>query len=279
MNFKLFTFVLIALILATPALGALNEYEAGAAATKYQHTGEIATAYGPYTYLNHPYYCVEFDTNGSVTGVVIIDGISGELADMETARKISYAHNLLREINADSINSLVQDSTDFKNLAKEMKNLSDEIENNQLTTSPYLNSSTKQQMKDISKVVIKMEMSMTKLATTLDNQIVLERATLNGNKSYENAVKIMNGYNETARNMDELIPILREAESIMEEDMGITELEVYNDELKRAEQDLQKSVDWDISSMESRANEIPGFSLLISICSILIVGVLIKRRK
>ena len=266
--------------MTTPALGALNEYEAATAAAKYQYDNELARAYGPYTYLNHPYFYVEFATAGTTTGVVIVDGISGNLVDnTDTARKISYTHNVLKDIDSSSVSSDAQDAADFRQLSKEMRDLNDEIDKNQLTTSIYLNESEKQQMRDLSRVIVKMEISITNFANTLDKQVIAERDVLNGNKSYENSVKITNGYKEMARNADELIPIFKEFESIIGESLGIAELEVYNDELKRVEQELQRSVNWDISSMESRKNSVPGFGVLLAICAVLITGVLIQKRR
>jgi hypothetical protein len=275
--------------MTTPALGALNEYEAATAASKYQYDNELARAYGPYTYLNHPYFYVEFTTAGTSTGVVIVDGISGELTDMETARKISYTHNMIGEIDADYIRLMSQESTNYKTSIIVMRGQS--YEANQLSTSDFLNSSEKQRMRDLSRVLTKMEISMTKAANTMDNQIILNRAALNGNKSYENAVEIMNKHKEFARNTDEVIIAFKECEVITGDSLVTSEMEAYNDELKREEQRLQKNVDWDINSMEARKKSVPGFGILIAIysvliggiliviCSVLIGGILIKRRK
>ena len=282
MKYKIFVLAAIILLLITPALGVISEYEAQGAVAKYQHDDEIAIAYGPYTYMDHPYYYIEFKTGNIKTGVMFIDGISKEpITDKSIMEKIAYTHYALGDIDFASLTQMAQVSTELRQIPIMVRDLNNYVNENQRAIA-YLNSSEQKKINDMLNILNKMNYSAMKIANTSDEFIAIGRDALNGNKSYDNAKKIMNAANGMARDFDEFSAVVKEMSAIDEEfDMSgeLIQLEIVSDELRRLEQDAEKNVSWDVSSAESRINSIPGFGMLFAVCSLLIGGVLIKRRK
>lgn len=282
LRFKTFILFLVLILSITPAFGVLSEYEATSAASKYQKSDEYAIAHGPYTYMNHPYYYIEYtNVNRNQTGTVILDGITGRPAEIETAKKIAYTHYILGNVTAEDVTGSLQDTADYKRLAKDFKEMTDEIDDLNLTTSPYLNATEKAEIAELRRITAETERILSSMIVDFETFLLIEKECLNGTISYENAVKYMDAANNFSKTSEELIEVFKDMDILLGEESDgsdIPELELAIDEINRIEQNAQKSTDWDISSMESRTQTIPGFGILFAVAAILIGGVLYKRK-
>ena len=282
LKYKLFVLIAVMLLLITPAFGAISEYEASETAAKYLHDGETVVAHGPYTYMSQPYYYIEFRTGNTKTGVMFIDGTYNEpITDKATEEKIAYTHYALKNLDSASLTQIEQASSELQNFKAMIKNLNSYVnENKQAIAS--LDSSEQNKINDTVNALNKMDNPTTVLADKFDEYVVIGKDVLNGNKSYDNAKKIMDMTNGMSKNLDEFILVAKELSSTNEE-LGMSDrliqFEVVSDELKELDQNTENTISEDVKSAESRKKPVPGFGLLFTVCSILIVGVLIKRRK
>ena len=271
---KLVAVAFILLMLAAPAFGALNGFQAASAASKYQHVNELAQAFGPYTYQGHPYFYVEFTTNGVHTGTVIIDGVTGNSTDLETARKIAFTHYVLGNITAESTAETARSLAESRQYMRELQEMQNEM--SRLATHPRLTATERNEIREAERILTNMTVAFTPLITHTERLLAIERDALNGSRSYENAVKYMEVIGDFSKAIDRAIEVLREAEEFIEDDFGLIELEVLNDELKRFEQDMQRTVDWNIASMESRTQSAADMDLLIGliVIGIILIGII-----
>ena len=271
---KLVAVAVVLLMLTAPAFGALNGFQAASAASKYQNVNEIAQAFGPYTYQGHPYFYIKFTTDGVHTGTIIIDGISGESSDIETARKIAFAHYVFGNITAENTAETARNITEYRQIIRELQEGQNEI--SRLAASPRLTAAERNELREIEVIFTNMTVSFTSFVAHMENALAIERDVLNGSRSYENAVKYMEVIGDLSETIDRVIEVLREAEALLEEDFGLIEIEIANDELKRFEQDMQRAVDWNIASMESRTQAASDSDLLIGLIIIgfMLIGII-----
>ena len=277
--------LVVVLLSMTPVACSINQTDAEQIALKYKDTDESLKICGPYTYMDHPYYYIEFRTEDTKTGVIVIDGMSKELIkDLNIIEKISYTHCVLNGTEGISNEKIAQYASELRQISKEMKDWNTEINKTLQQGSADLNSTEKKQLSDRSQALTKFEISLTNVANGFDRFVTIKKDVLNGNKSYENAEKMMNTVSEMNRNIDDFILSTKGLESAIYEDLnkegGIVQLERYSKELEKFEKKLEENVSWDVTSAEARKKSIPGFVLMSAVCSILImVGILIKRRK
>lgn len=244
------------LVLTTPAFGVLNEFQAASAVSKYQHSNELATVYGPYTYLNHPYFYIEFTRNGTKTGVVIIDGRTGNVVDIEAARKIAFTHHVLRDITETKSVETSEALTRYRQLSRELQEKQDEL--NFLLMHPFLFLSTaeRNEIRDQRRAMANAERFYDAIIPHVEQILTIERNVLNGSRSYENAIRYMEAYGNVAGAIDMHIEGLREAEKVLEADFGSERIRYFSNDMRNFEQSLQRAVDRDIASMESRTQTV-----------------------
>ena len=272
------------LFLMEPAACSINQTDAEQIALKYKDANESLKVYGPYTYMDHPYNYIEFKTGDIKTGIIIIDGMSGKLVkDLNITEKIAYTHCALNGTECVPIEETAKYASELRQISKEMKDRNAEINKLLQQGSADLNSTEKKQLNDRSQALTKSDMSLTNIANDFEQLVIIRRDMLSGNKSYENAEKIMKTVSEMNKNINEFILSTKELDPAIVEDLnkneGIAQLERYSEELKKFEEGVEKNVSWDVVSTESRKRSIPGFRLWFTVCSVLIVGVFIKRRE
>ena len=282
MKYKLFILTLIMLLLITPAFGAISKDEASEAAAKYQRNGEVPIVYGPYTYMDQPYYYIEFRNEDIKTGVIFIDGVSKKpVTDREISEKIVYSHYILNGVDSESLTQIEQASLEFRKFSQMTKDLNSNSNENQQKIAS-LDPSEKKKLDDTLNALNKINNSVTNIADKYDVFVATGKDGLGGNKSYDNAKKMMDTSNSMAQDFNEFSLVAQELSSINEGfDMSevLTQMESFSSELKKLERDSENAILSDVASAESRTNATPAFSILFSVCSLLIVGVLIKRRK
>ena len=260
---------LVLLVLIAPAFGMLSEFQATAAAAKYQNPNELATVFGPYTYQDHPYFYIKFTESGIKTGVIIIDGISGNSSDLETARKIAFTHYVLGDITFENTAEMTIRITELRRVIRETQEAQNELK--RIMTFPHWTAAERNEMRELEIILPDLIMSYTNFMHHMEQALTIERDVLNGSKTYENAIKRMEISGELHKETDRQIEILIKMGVIMNRDFDPTEMKVLNDELKRREQIIQRSVDWDIASMEER-QEINAISNVILIGLVLFVA-------
>ncbi|WNY25562.1 hypothetical protein MsAc7_11140 [Methanolapillus millepedarum] len=190
--------LLFILMMLTPALGAISLEDAWITAGGYSIGDGEQMDMNLYTLESHPYYFVEYSVNNTLTGVLVIDGETGEVVkDSETVQKISYTNFYLKNVTQEYISGLnisaqvYKASSDFCN--KQADLFKKEI--------PTLKDGDRQKLGTIAQSYQEAGTAYGEMATLYGEVAVVASDVVSGNRSYENAMKLTG-------QMDELEKIL-----------------------------------------------------------------------
>jgi len=304
------TFVVLVLLLLTlPTLGAIGEDQIKQIAEPYRYSDEGVLVYGPYTYKNEPYYLVDFypeNDENLTTGVLIIDAETEKIvSNKEITDKIIIAHRIAYFVSSQSISNLEITSKYYGNYIEFIK------EDIKITEESAKLMNQQSNFSSIIEANRKVENSSSALKENIDQQIIISKKIYAGERSYENAIELKTLNEKYISLLEECLDLRVEyrAQSVRYYDLGNqmgynsnryewesgreqylagidANTKIIEDELKMVKDD--KAVDdgyinFTSNSIDSRltgaAAKTPGFSLLVSVFALLIVGIFIKKQK
>ena len=300
--------IVTVLLSMTMAACSINQTNAEQIALKYKYADESLKIYGPYTYELNSYYVAEFYQVGDgdfTQGVLIINEETGELLrDKEIAKRIFWVHFTVKNNNVLIGNHESLAEIYNREASVGQKNVQT-IEN----ASELMKNRNFEKMIEIEK---KSTDTYANLSETVSKIAVLEKKIEAGDRLYENAMEIKKLNDEYISLLEKLLGMDEEYKTQLAyyyDDIGHTpgynsnryswdksreemfkthdavtenrrdELELEKENRKIGEEYISsavESIDQRIS--ETPDEQVPGFSLLFAICSMLIVGILIKRR-
>ena len=301
--------VLMLLSLTLPALGAIGEYEIKQIVEPYRYSDEGVLVYGPYTYKNAPYYLVDFyptDDESLTTGVLIIDAETEKIVtNKEIADKIIITYCIAYFVSSQSISNLeitskyYGDNIEFMKEDIKIAEESAKLMNQQSNFSSIIETSRK------------VENSNSALKENVDQQIAISKKIYAGDHSYENSIELKTLTENYISLLEEYLDLRVEyrVQSVYYYDLGKqmgfnsnryewegsrdrylagidADTKIIEDELK-IEKEIKAIDDEYISFMSNSIDprltdtgaETPGFTLLISVFVLLIVGFFIKKQK
>ena len=290
----------------------ISQYEAKNIAEKYMQKDEIVTVYGPYTYMNHPYYYIKMQTpegkiEGLISGLIILNGETGAIVkDKNIMQKVIYTHHKIEndigtdaEISKQNYKTCLEGEYEFNKLSDEW--------NNRKTYFPA-SSKNYSSVEEMSIWFSYMGRLSGKMARDYEELIRIETDILKGNKSYENVNAasvqqklIHNSKKEFLQFEERCCDTMLNNPDLCTKIGGITIREIAERKLKaidelghlnaqeKWEQDLNGQVDREVEfayrksgvyeNFTSNTNQksTPGFGIILAIASILAIGIL--RRK
>ncbi|WNY24049.1 hypothetical protein MmiHf6_13740 [Methanimicrococcus hongohii] len=305
---KLTAVAVIFLLLATPAYGTLTRDEAVQSVLPYSRNHGSLSMAGPYTYQDNAYYYAEMTTNGTLSGVLIVNGETGDvITDESIARKISFTHLYLTNVtqmNLAGYKTMKETYTASAAVCRQKA----EIFNQEI---PLYNSADRQKLGTIVQSYQNTAVVFDDLATLFDKIIATQEDVISGNASYENAVilenqtdefeklleKLDKAYDKTIEDTNTYYDILIDGASTYGlnasqiSDYKIIGNSAFNQErevlitmqLQLIEEDRVNTntrVETDIVLMNNllSKSEVPGFGILAAVCALIGI-VLYGRRK
>ena len=299
----------IILMIMTPALGAITKDEAAQSVLPYSKTHDALNIIGPYTYGNHPYYYAEMKTNGSLSGVLIVDGENGEIVtDKNVAEKISYTRAYFENVTPENLAAYNISKDIYTASAIVCKQRADLFKNE----IPLYNADEREKLGTIVQSYQETADLFEELAKFFEKNGAVQVDIMSGNASYENAMLLTSQVKE----FEEILQKLDKAyDKIMADtntyyDVLINGAAVYNlnatqladykivsDATMKQEKEIivtqqialieddknntEARVEKDMQLMDEllKKKGIPGFSILAVVCAVLIGGILIQKRR
>lgn len=178
------------MLLLTPAACLISTDEAEQTALKYKEQNESKDIYGPYTYLNSPYYLVDYkpaDDANYTNGVIIIDAETGKVVkDKEIVEKIALTHYIFfGGYSREWIESYEMDSAYYKTregiMNENIKTIKESIK--------VMNNTTK--LDNYLTITEVMKETYSDLSVCRDKQVDVAKKINAGEASYENAVIVV----------------------------------------------------------------------------------------
>lgn len=308
---KIICLLFIALFLISPVYGETikETQQAADTAVAYATSGEEAWAHGPYFYQSHPYYYIQFLTDENLTGVLILDAENGEIVkEIDTIEKISYTVWYLNNVTSEIIPAYNITVDTYQKSAVRLNETAETLEQE----ARFMSEGDKNKVNDAAEAYRNMAILIEEYADMLSNTIPIMEDIVNGNKSYENAIKLAEendkvekviikmdpAYDDVIENTNAYYDILIEKSSTyrlnktLTQDYKTTFNNVWTQEksiivtagLDAFEEDRQtvkekQERDVQLAKDRIKTAEAPGFGILLAICAILISCILINRKK
>jgi len=293
-------------ILTAPALGVITESEAVTTAEKYSKGSENIIVYGLYTYQNVPYYFIIFSPTYAekmTSGCVVINAENGEIASKDVAEKIIIAECTEFAVGDTYMKFLENEIVYYKER--------DEILKTDIMTLKNMSGLVQETAKfeKIIETVQNVEKINLAVVENMEQTEATAKEFRAGNKSYEKAIEYQNAYNKYVSALDELVAIddeyvnqamvYYELENTINYDSSSFSWKIDKDEwLFRHQAEITTTKDildhekWyqtvyegdvkyfteNIRTTENKSL-IPGFSFIVSVFVLLIVGLFIKKQK
>ncbi|MDR2944321.1 MAG: hypothetical protein LBU81_04465 [Methanosarcinales archaeon] len=299
------------LFLISPAYGEMlnSTQEAADTAVAYAAAGEETWAYGPYYYQSHSYYYIQYLTNGTLTGVLLLDGENGEIIkETETVEKISYTIWYLNNVTPEVIPAYNITVDTYQKTVPALNEMARKLEQE----ARQMSGEDKTKTNDAAAAYKEMAVLIEEYADTLSNTIPTMEAVASGNRSYENAIKLTEEYGEVEKvliemgqsydnvieNVNAYCDILIENSSKyglnktlmqdyktvfntnMEQEKALfvtANLDAFEEDRLTVKEHQEE--DTRLAEERIQITEIPGFGMLLSICAVLLVCCLISRKK
>ena len=314
---KLAVIAAIILMMTTPSLGAITKNEAEQIALPYVRTDETLKIIGPYTCENHSYYYAEITIIDSLSGVLIIDGENGKVVtDKETAKKVSYTRACFENVTSIELEAFKRSKIVYTDVAASNRQMAelfeDEMTRHNAADRKKLEAivNSYREEADVHDILANnMEQISATQADIISGNASYENAMIltDQKKDWEDNLQKLgkaldklrastNAYYGGSTKNDSLDAAMKESKEVFVT-KTTADIEEENTNTKnRVELDMKlmaarlnmtsgsetseiKKSEVEKPKVEKPGAETPGFGLLFACCSILIVGVLIKRRK
>ncbi|MDV0445473.1 hypothetical protein MmiAt1_10530 [Methanimicrococcus sp. At1] len=309
MKLKMFLVLLVFLFLIAPASAALNMEEAREKALEYAGSGEWRDVSGPYTYQSHPYYYAEYGKGYDTTGLLILDGETGEIiTNKETAEKISYTHYYLADVNASYISGYESNRDVYKLSAAACRQKAEMFK----SELPAYKEADRKKVELSAAAYSNIAVQWDELAALFDRIIPVLTDVKDGNLSYENAVILTEQVEEfekalkgIGKSYDEIIEVtgiycdvllansnlhtlsdqqvedykLLTVTALKQEKKEIVENQLSYIELDNKEMEEKTKSDMQFKDAKLEKAETPGFGLLAAVCAVFIGTVLYGRKR
>ena len=297
----------IILMMIVPSLGAITKSEAEQVVLPYIKTEETVKMVGPYTYENHAYYYAEITISGKLNGVLIIDGESGKaVTDQEIARKISYTRAYLENVTPENLAAYNISKEAYVAAAASCRQTAEAFKKE----IPLYEAEDREKLGTVVQSYQEIASLFDELANLYGQNSATQADVISGNASYENAMILTNQIKDIESTLKKLegaydkviadtntyydvlingaakyklnatlyadLKLVSNSNWVQEKEVIVTQQIALIDEDNTT---TETRVETDMQMMDARLNATPGFGLLLAVCSILIVGVLIKRRK
>jgi hypothetical protein len=296
-------------MIMTPSLGVIPRDDAVQSVLPYSKTHGTLSMAGPYTYENHPYYYAEMTTNRTLSGVLIVDGESGEIiTDKIIAEKISYTRAYLENVTPENL-AAYEAVRETYSVSAAICRQKAELFRNEI---PLYNANERQQLGTIVQSYTDAANVYDEMATLFEDVIKTQTDVVNGNASYENAIilaKQMKDFEEDLQNLGKAYDkVMADTNTYYDVlingaatyNLNATQLRDYkliNDNTMKQEKEImvtqqlalvkednentKNRVENDMQVMDEilKTNDVPGFGVLLAICAVLITGVLIQKRR
>jgi hypothetical protein len=314
---KLAVIAAIILMMITPSLGAITKAEAEEVALPYVRTDETLKIIGPYTYKNHSYYYAEITIINSLSGVLIIDGETGKVVtDKEIAKKVSYTRAYFENVTPIDLEAFNRSKTVYTEVAANERKMAelyeDEMTRHNATDRKKLETivNSYREAADVYDILANNMGQISATQTDIisgnasyENSMILTDQKKGWEDNLQKLGKALdklragtNAYYGGSTKNDSLDAAMKESKETfvtkptadIEEENTNTKNRVELDmKLMAARLNMTSGAETsgieksgaEKSGDEKPGAETPGFGLLFAFCSILIVGVLIKRRK
>ena len=314
---KLAVITAIILMMITPSLGAITKSEAEQVALPYVRTDETLKIIGPYTYKNHSYYYAEITIIDSLSGVLIIDGENGKVVtDKEIAEKVSYTRASFENVTSIELEAFKRSKTVYTDVAASNRQMAelfeDEMTRHNASDRKKLEAivNSYREEADVHDILANnMEQISATQADIISGNASYENAMIltDQKKDWEDNLQKLgkaldklrastNAYYGGPTKNDSLDAAMKESKEVFVTKTTADIEEEKTNTKNRVELDMKlmaarlnmtsgsetsgiKKSEVEKPKVEKPGAETPGFGLLFAVCSILIVGVLIKRRK
>jgi hypothetical protein len=296
-------------MIMTPSLGVIPRDDAVQSVLPYSKTHGTLSMAGPYSYENHSYYYAEMTTNRTLSGVLIVDGESGEIiTDKEIAEKISYTRAYLENVTPENL-AAYEAVRETYSVSAAICRQKAELFRNEI---PLYKADEREKLGTIVQSHIDAANVYDEMATLFEDVIKTQTDVVSGNASYENAVILANqmkDYEEDLQNLGKAYDkVMADTNTYYDVlingavayNLNATQLKDYkliNDNTMKQEKEIMVTqqlalvkednentkarVERDMQVMDEvlKTNDVPGFGVLLAICAVLITGVLIQKRR
>jgi PGF-CTERM protein len=311
----LFLLIFALTLLTAPVLGTISDEEAVNIAEKYLKNNETATVYGPYTCQNRPYYYTEYiadNASTNLSGVLVIDKSTGNVvSDEQTLRQILFTVYYLKNVSNEVVAASNLTALQYKTTASNYEQQAETVKN----TRPYIKEGDWNKMENLEQYNRDVANLFNKMAATHEEIAAAGMDVLDGNLSYENAMKLSKlftdlgkdlklldaAYDNVSRDMNIYYDILIESpgyyqvNATLMSDLRILYnanialekqvIELFIDEIEKDFQNTQTFEDSGVLlsneriKTNSKSNSIPGFGFIAAVFALSVIGVFIRRQK